>query len=89
MVTWSFFVLDEAQGRGKQIMMFDEDLCFWSWEEDIITCKFYLDHLNDWSKNLNISKLVEKLKMFGYIKNAYDVRNQAFKLCGYKNWCWR
>lgn len=55
-------------------MMFDEDLCFWSWEEDIITCKFYLDHLNDWSKNLNISKLVEKLKMFGYIKNAYDVR---------------
>lgn len=55
-------------------MMFDEDLCFWSWEEDIITCKFYLDHLNDWSKKFNISKLVEKLKMFGYIKNAYDVR---------------
>lgn len=55
-------------------MMFDEDLCFWSWEEDVITCKFYLDHLNDWSKNLNISKLVEKLKMFGYLKNAYDVR---------------
>lgn len=55
-------------------MMFDEDLCFWSWEEDVITCKFYLDNLNDWSKNLNISKLVEKLKMFVYLKNAYDVR---------------
>ena len=55
-------------------MTFEEELCFWSWEEDVITCKFYLDHLNDWSKNLNISKLVEKLKMFGYIKNASDVR---------------
>lgn len=55
-------------------MMFDEDLCFWSWEEDIIICKFYLDHINDWSKNLNILKLVEKLKKFGYLKNAYDVR---------------
>ena len=62
MVTWSFFVLDGAQGRGKQIMMFEEELCFWSWEEDVITCKFYLDHLNDWSKKLNISKLVGNLK---------------------------
>ena len=62
MFTWSFFVLDGAQGRGKQLMMLEEKLCFWSWEEDVIPCKFYLDHLNDWSKKLNISKLVEDLK---------------------------
>ena len=43
-------------------MMFEEELCFWSWEEDVITCKFYLGHLNDWSKKLNISKLVGYLK---------------------------
>lgn len=43
-------------------MMLEEKLCFWSWEEDVIPCKFYLDHLNDWSKKLNISKFVEDLK---------------------------
>lgn len=47
-------------------MMFEEELCFWSWEEDVITCKFYLDHLNDWSKKLNISKLVGYLKKKGF-----------------------
>lgn len=47
-------------------MMFEEKLCFWSWEEDVIQCKFYLDHLNDWSKKLNISKLVEDLKNKGF-----------------------
>lgn len=47
-------------------MMLEEKLCFWSWEEDVIPCKFYLDHLNDWSKKLNISKLVEDLKNKGF-----------------------
>ena len=60
-------------------MMLEEKLCFWSWEEDVIPCKFYLDHLNDWSKKLNISKLVEDLKNYTFKLCVLKMKNEIFK----------
>lgn len=54
--------------------MFDENYDAWSWEEDIIICKFYLDHKSDWITNTNLNNVQEKLKGFGYFKSDNDVR---------------
>ena len=55
----------------------------WEFEEDLLACKFYLEHIDNWSKKEIVNELLDIFISNGYLKHKQKTLHMKLANCSY------